>query len=132
MCHCDTCKHEATPAHREPCDSCIEEPYGRRSGSNWEPKACCKTRLRHESYGQYGFRGGVQPIEFIRSNRMNFIEGNIIKYIYRYPMKGGVGDLMKARAYLDWLIADQEDLEDQGDLKDQEDLEDQEEEGGKE
>lgn len=35
--------------------------------------------------------------------------GNIIKYIYRYPAKGTpLKDLMKARQYLDFLIASQE------------------------
>jgi hypothetical protein len=58
-------------------------------------------------------RGGIQPIDFIVSNKMNFLEGNIIKYVYRYPSKGGVEALRKARTYLDWLIesVEQEDKE---------------------
>ena len=56
--------------------------------------------------GQYTFRGGVEPIGYIRSNNMTFLEGNIIKYIYRYPIKNKLEDLLKARAYLDWLIKD--------------------------
>lgn len=35
--------------------------------------------------------------------------GNIIKYLYRYPMKGTAHkDLLKARQYLDFLITNQE------------------------
>lgn len=35
--------------------------------------------------------------------------GNIVKYLYRYPAKGTpLKDLMKARQYLDFLIASQE------------------------
>lgn len=35
--------------------------------------------------------------------------GNIVKYLYRYPMKGTAHkDLLKARQYLDFLITNQE------------------------
>lgn len=37
-----------------------------------------------------------------------FAEGNIIKYTYRWRQKGGLDDLLKARAYLDALIAFEE------------------------
>lgn len=33
-----------------------------------------------------------------------FLRGNAIKYLARYPDKGGVEDLRKARHYLDALI----------------------------
>lgn len=33
-----------------------------------------------------------------------YLRGNIIKYMARYPEKGGVEDLRKARHYLDKLI----------------------------
>jgi len=52
----------------------------------------------------YTGRGGIEPTVFIASNDMSFLEGNIVKYLYRYPFKGGVEDLLKARRYLDWLI----------------------------
>ena len=35
---------------------------------------------------------------------LDFLEGNIIKYVSRYPHKGGVNDLLKARTYLEKLI----------------------------
>jgi hypothetical protein len=54
--------------------------------------------------GQYTFRGGIEPLEFIKSNNMNFLEGNVIKYIYRYPNKGGLEALLKARLYLNEII----------------------------
>lgn len=46
----------------------------------------------------------IEPLTFITTNRLKFCEGNIIKYVCRYPHKGGVEDLKKARAYLDALI----------------------------
>jgi hypothetical protein len=46
----------------------------------------------------------IQPIEFITKNKMNFIEGNIIKYICRHKFKGKVEDLLKIKHYVDLLI----------------------------
>ena len=37
-------------------------------------------------------------------NHLDFLQGNIIKYVCRYEGKNGVEDLMKARRYLDELI----------------------------
>ena len=50
----------------------------------------------------------IQPIEYILANRLDFLEGNCIKYISRYRHKNGVEDLKKARVYLDWLIEREE------------------------
>ena len=47
----------------------------------------------------------IQPIDFIVENQLDFLEGNIIKYVSRYDQKGGVKDLRKAKFYLDKLIA---------------------------
>lgn len=46
----------------------------------------------------------IEPLEYIVANNMNFIEGNIIKYVSRYKLKNGLEDLKKARRYLDELI----------------------------
>mgnify|MGYP005997390663 FL=1 len=51
---------------------------------------------------------GIEPIDFIKANEMDFLEGNIIKYVSRYPHKGGVKDLKKAQVYLNWLIEREE------------------------
>ena len=42
---------------------------------------------------------GMQPIEFIVALNLNFIEGNIVKYITRYKNKNGVQDIMKCIRY---------------------------------
>ena len=47
---------------------------------------------------------GITPLEYITANELDFLEGNVIKYITRYPHKGGVNDLLKARTYLEKLI----------------------------
>ena len=48
---------------------------------------------------------GIETIDYIRSWDMDYVCGNIIKYVTRYPYKGTpVQDLKKARWYLDYLI----------------------------
>jgi len=47
--------------------------------------------------------GDVQPIDLITSQQMNFLEGNIIKYVCRYKYKDGLKDLIKAENYLKLL-----------------------------
>ena len=50
------------------------------------------------------YRTDIQPIEYIVANNLGFCEGNIIKYISRWEMKGGVDDLEKAKHYIEMLI----------------------------
>jgi hypothetical protein len=46
----------------------------------------------------------VQPWDYIVSNGLGYLEGNIVKYVSRWKDKGGLQDLEKARHYLDKLI----------------------------
>ena len=46
----------------------------------------------------------IQPTEFIHTNSIPFIEGNVIKYICRHRSKNGIEDLKKAKHYIDLLI----------------------------
>ena len=47
---------------------------------------------------------GIQPIEYILANQLEFCEGNIVKYATRWKDKGGVEDLRKIKHYCDFLI----------------------------
>ena len=47
----------------------------------------------------------IQPVEFIMKNNVPYVEGNVIKYVMRFRDKNGLEDLLKARQYLDMLIA---------------------------
>ena len=46
----------------------------------------------------------IQPSEFINKNKLQFAEGNAIKYICRHSLKGGKQDLEKAKHYIDMII----------------------------
>lgn len=56
----------------------------------------------------YYTRGKIETWDFILDKGMNFLEGNIIKYVTRWRQKNGVEDLKKARVYLDKLIEEAE------------------------
>ena len=45
----------------------------------------------------------IQVSEFISKNRLDWCEGNAIKYICRHHLKGGVSDIDKAIHYLELL-----------------------------
>lgn len=53
-------------------------------------------------------KGEIQPWDFITSQGMSFLEGNVVKYIARYKHKNGIDDLKKARTYLNKLISEVE------------------------
>ena len=47
---------------------------------------------------------GIQPIEYILANNLDFCEGNVIKYVSRWRHKNHLEDLLKAKHYLEFLI----------------------------
>lgn len=53
----------------------------------------------------------IQPWDYIAANNLGYFEGNIVKYVSRWREKGGQGDLLKARHYLDKLIELEEQAE---------------------
>ena len=50
------------------------------------------------------YRKGIETTDYIVSHDMNYVEGNIIKYVTRYKEKNGLQDLLKAEWYLNRLI----------------------------
>lgn len=51
----------------------------------------------------------IQPIEFIQRNGLDYVEGNVVKYVSRAGRKGGVegaiSDMRKAAHYCDFVLA---------------------------
>ncbi len=46
----------------------------------------------------------IQPVEFIHTNIITYLEGHIIKYVCRHRTKNGIDDLLKAKNYIELLI----------------------------
>ena len=47
---------------------------------------------------------GFDVIDFCQKNNLDFMQGNVIKYVTRYKEKNGVEDLEKAKEYIDRII----------------------------
>jgi hypothetical protein len=52
----------------------------------------------------------IEVWDFIIANKLSYFQWNIIKYICRYPHKGGIEDLEKCQAYINRLIKHEKEL----------------------
>ena len=46
----------------------------------------------------------IMPIEFISKNKLDFLEGNIVKYISRHRNKNGAEDIKKIIHYAELIL----------------------------
>ena len=69
--------------------------------------------LKEQVGGNHYSKLAIQPVEYINSNNLTYLQGNVIKYVTRYKDKNGIEDLQKAKHYIDLLI----ELEDKDEKK---------------
>jgi hypothetical protein len=62
------------------------------------------TALQKQVNGSHYVDMAIQPIEFITANELDFLQGNIIKYICRHKKKNGADDIKKAMHYCELLL----------------------------
>ncbi len=60
--------------------------------------------LKRQVGGDHYRRFKIQPVEFIIANGIGFLAGNIIKYVTRYPFKGGAADIRKIIHYCELIL----------------------------
>lgn len=53
---------------------------------------------------RYNKRGTLECWDVILDQQMNFLEGSVLKYLWRYKEKNGIHDLEKAKIYIDKMI----------------------------
>ena len=53
--------------------------------------------------GEHYKNMAIQPSEYIYRNNLNWLQGNVIKYVTRFKQKNGVQDIDKAIHYLELL-----------------------------
>lgn len=53
--------------------------------------------------GDHYTRMEIEPIDYIRLNKLGWFEGNVIKYVSRHDHKGGEQDIDKAIHYLEMI-----------------------------
>ena len=73
-----------------------------------EQKQMTEIKTMNDNINPTYYRKGIETTDYIVSHSMNYLEGNIIKYVTRYKDKGGLEDLKKAEWYLTRLIKQQE------------------------
>ena len=64
----------------------------------------CSKALHKQIGGDHYKDCGIQPVEYIHANKLDYFEGNVVKYICRWKEKSGVEDLKKALTYIEKLI----------------------------
>ena len=97
---CMSCRHQHLYPNGEPCCSCY---LGNHYVAFTTVPSSKETASSSTSPAHYS-RFPIQPLDFIIANGLNFLVGNVIKYVCRYDAKNGVEDLEKAKTYLERLI----------------------------
>lgn len=46
----------------------------------------------------------IQPVEYIQANDLDYLQGNVIKYVTRHKLKNGKADIEKAVHYLELIL----------------------------
>ena len=59
-----------------------------------------KNNINPDHYGG----SEIDVIDFCQANNLDFMQGNVIKYVFRYKNKNGLEDLEKAKEYIDRMI----------------------------
>ena len=59
-----------------------------------------KNNIKPNHYGD----SEIDVISFCQANNLDFMQGNVIKYVFRYKNKNGLEDLEKAKEYIDRMI----------------------------
>lgn len=54
--------------------------------------------------GDHYDKDGIQPVEYIHANNLNFFEGNVVKYTTRHRKKNGAEDMKKALHYCQMVL----------------------------
>ena len=63
-------------------------------------KFTSKNNIKPDHYGG----SEIDVISFCQTNNLDFMQGNVIKYVFRYKNKNGLEDLEKAKEYIDRMI----------------------------
>jgi hypothetical protein len=62
------------------------------------------TALNKQEGGNHYKDMPIQPIEFITKNKLDWYQGNIVKYASRHHNKGGADDLRKVIHYAELAL----------------------------
>ena len=60
--------------------------------------------LETQVSGDHYRKMAIQPIQFIHENSLDFLQGNVIKYVTRHKEKSGSADIRKAIHYCQLIL----------------------------
>lgn len=75
---------------------------------NWKElqEPCANEVVRNKQVGGNHYQSlAIQPIDYILENKLDYCEGNVIKYVTRHKNKNGAEDIRKAIQYLQFILA---------------------------
>lgn len=93
---CTRCRYQHLLNRVHPCSKCDGWAF-------YQPRdkpAASSTPTSPHYYSRFK----IQPLDFIAANKLDFLTGNVIKYVMRHDAKNGLEDLEKAKVYLERLI----------------------------
>lgn len=114
--NCDNCRYAQLDGDEYPCCNCNCCGGVQGDACGWEEKldddffaeeADDKNRddANPINSPSHYTQGRIEVINFILDQKMDYCEGNVVKYVCRYKFKGTpLEDLMKARKYIEFLI----------------------------
>ena len=80
-------------------------PKGERSYDYYLRRMKEDRALKQQVGGEHYKGCKIQPVEYIHANGLDYLEGNVIKYITRHRTKGeGRKDIEKAIHYLEMIL----------------------------
>ena len=80
-------------------------PKGERSYDYYLRRMREDRALKQQVGGEHYKRCKIQPVEYIHANGLDYLEGNVIKYITRHRTKGeGRKDIEKAIHYAQLIL----------------------------
>lgn len=105
------CYPGSDEADRAVCSVLSSTGYSYHGGEFWEtPRAPAPAPT--EPKGALGVQVGgdhyrsmaIQPVEFIERNGLDFLAGNVVKYVSRHKTKNGAADIRKAMHYCQLIL----------------------------
>ena len=68
------------------------------------PDSILASALDVQVGGDHYKQFSIQPVEFIVENELDYLQGNVIKYVTRHKAKNGKEDIKKAIHHLNLIL----------------------------
>lgn len=73
-------------------------------GAIWSNKNNTRCSLKQQVGGNHYKNNAIQPVEYAHANKLDFLQGSVVKYVTRFRDKNGAEDLKKAAHFIQMLL----------------------------